>query len=54
MMLFELDGCEVIEARMRSNCIVVSTPGFDDHLGFASAAEPLDAQTLIAEATVKA
>src|SRR5262245_28180616 len=39
---------------MRADGIVVLTPGLDDHLRLATAAEPLQAQTLVAEATVEA
>jgi hypothetical protein len=39
---------------MRPNCIVVPTPRFDDDLGFMSAAEPLDAEALVAETAVEA
>ena len=39
---------------MRPNCIVMSTPGFDDDLRFATTAEPLDAQALITESAVEA
>src|SRR5436190_7535859 len=39
---------------MRPHCIVVASPGFDDYLGFASTAEPLDAQALVTESAVEA
>jgi len=39
---------------MRPHGIVVPTPSFDDDLRLASTAEPLQAQALVAEATVEA
>ena len=39
---------------MRTNLVVVKTPGFDDGLGFGSGAEPLHAQALVAELAVEA
>src|SRR6476661_2973133 len=52
--MFELVRCEVVEARMRPDFIVMAAPGFDDHLRFTSAAEPLEAQALVTEAAVEA
>src|SRR6476620_9829843 len=52
--MFELVRCEVVEARMRPDFIVMAAPGFDDHLRLASAAEPLEAQALVTEAAVEA
>ena len=39
---------------MWPNCIVVPTPGFNDYLRFAAAAEPLDAQALVTELAIEA
>jgi hypothetical protein len=39
---------------MRTHGTIVPTPSFGDHLRFAAAAKPFQAQALIAEAAVKA
>ena len=54
VVLSELVRCSVIETGMRSNGIVVPTPGFDDDLRLATTAEPFDAQALVAELAVEA
>lgn len=53
MLLLELERGQVRDARMRSHRVVVLPPDFDDRLGFAPGAEPLEAQALIAEAAVE-
>src|ERR1700694_4724803 len=47
MVLLDLVRGQVVEARMRPHRVVASAPGFDDDLRFATAAKPLDAQTLV-------
>lgn len=43
MMLFKLERGHVAEARMRPHCVEVPAQGFDDDMGLAARAEPLDA-----------
>src|SRR3954471_691493 len=54
VLLSEFVWREVVEARMRPHFIVMAAPRFNDHLRFASATEPLEAQALVAEAAVEA
>src|SRR5579862_1332585 len=51
---YELVRREIVEARMRSNLVVVPPPCFDDDLGFSARTKPFQAQTLVAEFAVKA
>jgi hypothetical protein len=49
----KLVRCLVVQTRMRSDRIVMATPGFDDDLGFGTTAEPFHVQTLVAELSVE-
>jgi hypothetical protein len=53
MLLLELQGRQVCEARMRTYGVVVLAPGFDDDGGFSSASKPLEVQALIAQLAVE-
>jgi hypothetical protein len=53
MVQFEFVWGQVGKARVRPNCIEMPTPRFDDDLGLAAGAEPLDAETLIAKLSVE-
>lgn len=53
MVLFELVRGQVGEARMWTDRVEVTPPRFDDHLSLATGAEPLDAETLVAELAVE-
>ena len=39
---FEFEQGKVVEARMRTNVVVMTTPGFDHDPGFGAATEPFD------------
>jgi hypothetical protein len=53
MVQFEFVRGQVVEAGVRADGIVVLPPRFDDDLGLASGAEPLDAQALVTELAVE-
>ena len=53
MLLLELQGRQVRETGMGTYGVVVLAPGFDDDGSFASAAEPLQVQALIAQLSVE-
>ena len=53
MLRLELKGRQVVQAHMRSNGVVMLSPGFDDDLGLGTSAEPLETQAFIAEFAVE-
>jgi hypothetical protein len=53
MVLLEFVRGQVTEARVRAHRDVVLPPHVDDDLGFATGAEPLHAQALVAELAVE-
>ena len=50
----ELDRGEILEARMRTDLVVVAVPGFDHDARLGSASEPLERQALVTELAVEA
>jgi hypothetical protein len=51
---FELDRCQILEALMRPDMVVVPTPGFDYDARLFAAPEPLERQALVPELSVEA
>jgi len=50
----EFVGCAVLEARMRSDFIVMPPPDFDEDTGFDPVAKPLHVQAFVAELAIEA
>ena len=50
----ELDRGELVQTRMRSDLVVVATPGFDDDTRLGATPEPFERQALVSEAPVEA
>jgi hypothetical protein len=53
MLRLELDGRQVVEAHVRSDGVVVLSPGFDQDLGLGTSAESLEVQAFVAELAVE-
>ena len=51
---FEFDRCQVLEARMRPDLVVVPAPDFDHDASLLATAEPFEPQALVAELTFEA
>lgn len=50
----KLRGCEPVQARVRSECVVVNPPFFDDLSGFWQAGEEVLIEALVAQPAVEA
>ena len=53
MVLLELEGGRVADARVGTYGVVMLPPRFDDDVGFAARSEPLEAEALISKAAVE-
>ncbi len=51
---FELDRCQILQALVWTDVVVVATPGVDDPARLDAAAEPFQRQALVAELAVEA
>jgi len=53
MVLLEFAGGQVLRALVRTHRVVVLAPGFDDDAGFATTAEPLQAEALVPQLAIE-
>ena len=49
MLRLEFMGCQVVQAHVRPDGVVMSAPSLNDDPGFGAIAKPFDAQTFVAE-----